>query len=105
MDYILLFLFFAVLGMLAFASMYPEKLPYSLQGYARDFNKWRGSISYDQILWIASIMMALSKSKTLSGLGGPFELFRSLLERISRLFYNLAGDWMAATMTEEEKTL
>ena len=103
MDYILLFVFFAVFGTLAFAAMYPEKLPYSLQGYARDFNKWRGSISYDQILWFASIMMALSKSKTLTSLGGPFEVFRSILERVARFFYNIAGDWMAATMTEEEK--
>ena len=105
-SYILLFLLAALAALAGFAvaaTFFKDKLPANVQPFADLFNEWRGSITYDQVLWAASLLMALSKSKTLTNLGGPFEAFRKILETISRFFYNVAGDWMAVTMKEEEK--
>lgn len=100
LDYILYFFGAAIAGFLLFAVMYPDRLPTSLQPYARDFNKWRGNLTYDQVLWAASILMAIANSKSLEGVGGPIGAMRDLLLKISRFAYTVAGDWATITGTK-----
>ena len=100
LDYILYFFGAAIAGFLLFAVMYPDRLPTSLQPYARDFNKWRGNLTYDQVLRIASIFMTIANSKTLASLGGPLKKIRDLLLKISRFAYTVAGDWATITGTK-----